>query len=267
MLSRSLSLAALIASGVFSAAFAGTFDIKGVEVTKGEAEIGINSTFFHGFPANADTIRHSTEYGVAYGLLDWWKIGLKANFDKPIGDSYQPVSVGVEQLTVWKKFDKGWGVAWYSSLDMSLVTDSPDTTTSGPVFQFGNDKTSLTVNPFFVRSFGPNKTSGTDFSYGWQVKQQVREGFSVGIEGYGYVPNIRNAPGSDFQEHRVGPVLYFERELKAAPWVIAPVKSGLKDAAAGGGEGPKLQMEAGVLFGLTDGTQDVAVKIKGGIVY
>lgn len=267
---RQPSLTALLAAAAVlsaSPADAGTFDIKGVEVTKGEAELGINSTFFHGFPANADTIRHSTEYGLAYGLLDWWKVGLKANFDKPIGDDYQPVSIGVEQITVLKKFEKGFGIAWYSSVDLSLVNDSPDTTTSGPVFQFGTDKTSLTLNPFFVRSYGQSKTPGTDLSYGWQVKHELREGFSLGIEGYGYIANLKNAPGTDFQEHRIGPVLYFERELKRDPSGITPVKGGLKDASGGSGESPKLQFEAGVLFGLTDGTQDVAFKLKGGLVY
>lgn len=262
------ALAAIAATALAAPANAGTFDIKAAEVTKGEAELGVNSTFFRGFPVNADPVRHSTEYGLGLGLTDWWKIGLKANFDKPVDEAYQPVSLGVEQLTLWKKFDKGWGVAWYSSLDLSLVTDSPDTSTSGPVFQFGTETTSLTLNPFFVRSFGPNKTKGTDFNYGWQVKHQVREGFAVGVEGYGYIPDIRNAPGSEFQEHRIGPVLYFERELKRDPRGIAPVgKAGLKDGAAGGAEGPKFQMETGVLFGLTDGTQDIALKIKGTLVY
>ena len=27
------------------------------------------------------------------------------------------------------------------------------------------------------------------------------------------MPNIGNSPGIDFQEHRIGPVLYYEKEL------------------------------------------------------
>ena len=271
MLLKSTSTAALAfaCAALASPALAGTFDVKGVDVTKDEAELGSNSTYFNGFPTNSDRIRYSSEYALGYGLTDWWKIGLKVAVEKPIGGELDAVALGAEMQTVWKRFNGGWGIAWFASVDFSLQAGSADTYTSGPVLQFGTEKTSLSINPFLVSSFSPEPLKQTDFAYAWQVKHQIREGFAVGIEGYGLVPNIRDAPGVAFQEHRIGPVVYYERALKHDPrGITAPVgKMGLKDAAAGGGDGPRWQMEAGILFGLTEGTQDIAIKFKSGLVY
>lgn len=268
MISRSVSAAALVLVAGFLSipASAGTFEVKGVDVTKGEAELGSNSTAFWGYPANADRLRYSTEYGASYSFSDFWKLGLKVNVDKEVGGSVEPVSIGAELLTVFKRYHGGWGLGWYSSVDVSMQDGNPDTVTSGPILQFGNDKTSLTLNPFFVSNFWPDSKSA-DFAYGWQLKHEVREGFGVGIEGYGYIPNVWHSHDSDTQEHRIGPVIYYERALKSMPFGAGFAKSGLKDGAAGGGDEPKWQMEAGVFFGLTNATQDIAVKFKSGVVY
>ncbi len=266
MLTRPISIAAaaLVAAVLATPASAGTFEVKGVDVTKGEAELGSNSAFFWGYPVNADRLRYSTEYGASYSFSDFWKVGLKVNLDKAVGGDLEPVSIGAEVLTVFKRYNGGWGLGWYSSVDLAMQTGDPDTITSGPILQFGNDKTTLTLNPFFVSNFLPDQKSG-DFAYGWQVKHEVREGFAIGIEGYGYIPNVWHSSSSDAQEHRIGPVIYYERALKSLPFGMASKSSSLKDA--GGGDGPKWQMEAGVFFGLTDATQDIAVKFKSGIVY
>ena len=99
----------------------------------------------------------------------------------------------------------------------------------------------------------------------------MREGFSVGLEGFGNILDIGHSPGLDFQEHRIGPVLYFERELsKAGNGKIAGMKDS-KMPANGNGNGdassPKLMFEVGVLFGLTKGTQDTALKLKGAVTF
>ena len=160
---------------------------------------------------------------------------------------------------------------------MRVASDQTNTFTLGPILQFGREKSFLAFNPFFARTFGVNSTEGIDFNYAWQAKHEVATGVSVGIEGYGVVPNLGNSPGLDFQEHRIGPVLYFEKELSATA-TGGPAKLGkamsMTDAKSpapaddgAGGNAPKLAVEAGVLFGLTAGTQDVAFKLKGAITY
>ena len=253
---------------------AGTFDVKGSDVEKGEREISVNSAFFNGFPINAEALRSSFEIGAGYGFTDWWKAGAKINLNQPVGGDLVASTAGVEAQIVLRKFDKGFGAGFYASGDIALRDDETNTLTFGPIFQFGTDKTQLLVNPFFARTFGQNRTEGLDFSYAVALKQEVREGFSVGIEAYGNIANISNSSGLDFQEHRIGPVLYFSRDLggnKAGNGKGLSIKD-MKAPMNGGGDNkdassPKLNIEAGVLFGLTDGTQDVAFKLKGGITF
>jgi hypothetical protein len=237
------------------AATGGTFDVRTPEVTKGQVEFGVNTAIFEGYRENAERLRASTELSVGYGLTSWWKAGLKGAFDREVGGPFELTTVGIEQQFVLKPLSEGFGLGWYTTIDFSTISGSPHATAFGPILQLGTEKTSLSFNPFFVRTFGPNHEEGVAFPYAWQAKHEIREGLAFGIEGYGVVPNIANSPSVDFQEHRIGPVVYFERELPKT--TLAP-----PSAAA-----PKIALEAGVLSGLTEGTQDVAVKVKGGITF
>ena len=245
---------------------AGVFDVKGSDVEKGETEVGTNNTFFNGYPINADRVRSSHEIALGYGFTGWMKAGAKLSFDKPADDDFRLSTAGVEAQFMLKKFENGLGIAWFTGVDFRVHRDETNTVTFGPVIQLGTEKTQLLLNPFFATTFGANHEEGVEFAYAWALKQQVREGFSVGIEGYGVIPNLGDSPGVDFQEHRIGPVVYFERSLSRGN---GGGRMSVKDAAGNGGEegGPKLSIEAGVLFGLTEGTQDTALKLKAAITF
>lgn len=251
------AVSALAVLALPAAAVAGTFDVKTPEIVKGQAEYSINSTLFDGFRANAERLRASSELGIAYGLTSWWKVGLKANIDAPLDENPRLSSLGVEQQVLLKPLANGFGIGWYSSVDVSTVAGDPDSTAFGPILQLGTEKTSLTLNPFLQRTFGPDRERGMALVYGWQAKHEIREGLAFGIEGYGVVPDIGRAPPIDQQEHRIGPVLYLERPLTAS----------LDPAGRGGAEPPKFAIETGVLFGLTQGTQGTAVKLKAGVTF
>jgi hypothetical protein len=270
---RAPGLAVVLALSTAAPAIAGVFDVKTPEAAKGETEIGVNTTFFSGYPMNADLLRRSAEVGVGYGFADWWKAGLKLSLDQPVGGNLEVQTAGVEGLWVLRKREgNALGIAWFTGADFRIADAATNTLTFGPIIQWGTDKTTLTLNPLFARTFGRNREEGVDFTYAWQVKHEVREGFSIGVEGYGVLPNIGKTPGIDFQEHRIGPVLYFERSL-ARGATAAPKMAGMKDvkgaadAGKDGDGGPKFAGEIGVLFGLTDATQDVAIKIKGAITF
>lgn len=269
-------LAALVWLSVAAAlpSAAGTFEVKTPEASKGETEIGLNTAFFGGYPVNADPLRRSLEIGAAHAPTDWWKLGAKINLDQEVGADLRAVTAGVETLVVLRPLGGGFGLGLYGSLDKALRDDQTNSVTFGPVLQFGTETTSLALNPFLVRTFGQNRTEGVDLAYGWQVKHALREGFAIGIEGYGVVPNIADSPGLAFQEHRIGPVVYFERALSGVR--AGPAKLGARDGAKDVGgpakddaddSGPKFVGEIGVYRGLTDGTQDWAVKFKGGFTF
>ena len=263
-----LAVAACLVSAL--PASAGTFDVKGAEIAKGETEFVVGSAFFSGYPINADLLRNSSEVGVSYGFSDWWKAGLKVAFDKPVGGDFEAVTVGAEaQFLLRKGEGRAPVIAWFTGVDAAVQSDQTNTLTFGPLWQWAlDDKTSFTLNTLFQRTFGDNREKGTDFAYAWQLKREVREGFSLGLEGYGVLPTIGDTPGIDFQEHRIGPVLYFERSLKRS---AAPAKVSMKDSKGAAGKddegGPKLNIEAGILFGLTDATQDRVYKIKGAVTF
>jgi hypothetical protein len=244
---RLLALAGLVATA--TPAVGGTFDIKTPEIENGGREVSLNTSFFRGFPVNSDPLRRSVEFGAGYAFTDRWKAGLKVNGDHPAGDDGRVSTVGTEHQLFLGQLTPAITVGWYGALDLRVADDETNTVTTGPVIQFTLAKeTTLTLNPFLARSFGRNREPGVTFAYGWQAKTGLREGLAIGIEGYGAVPNLADSPGTDRQEHRVGPLVYLERPI--------PGRDGLKFSG-----------ELGVLFGLTQGTQDVALKVKAGVTW
>ena len=271
---RILGVAVAAVTLASPAAMAGNFDIKDVDVEKGSTEVGTNNTFFSGYPINADPLRSSHEIAISRGMTDRWSAGIKANFDRAVGDDLTFTSVGTEHILSIKPFANGFGFAMFGGLDVAIDRDATNALTFGPLFKFGTEDTSIGLNTLFTRTFGRNHTEGLDFTYAWNIKQAVRKGFAIGIEGHGLITDISHAPGTDFQEHRIGPVLYFERALGAGSKSHSPMKLGVKAPASDKGgqkddapEGPMFKGEIGVLFGLTEGTQDRAFKIKGGISF
>ena len=103
---------------------------------------------------------------------------------------------------------------------------------------------SFTANPFLERNFGRNSVEGIAFTYGWQAKYEVGDGFAVGIEAYGRIEHLGDPPPWSEQEHIIGPVVYAEIPL---------------------GRDFKITPDIGVLFGLTRATPDVALKLNVGI--
>jgi hypothetical protein len=233
-------------------AAAGTFDIKGPEVEKGEFEAHTNHSFQSGFPANADRIRHSFEFVAGYAFTDRFKAGPKLNFDRPTGDGTNLSTAGIEGQLYLGKLGPAIALAWYTGVDFRVDREETNTIVFGPLIKFGDDALSLTLNPLFEQTFGRNREDGIAFSYAVGLKAAVREGLALGIEAYGSIPDIGDAPGSDFQEHRIGPVVYIERELQSSP----------------AGRGPKkLAIEIGAFAGVTDATPDWTGKIKAALTW
>jgi hypothetical protein len=228
--------------------FAHTFDVKRPEVERGVVELGLDNTVQWGLPRNAGANRTAHDQSIDWGVRDWWKLSGVFKLERPDGETFRNDHVAVENLFVLKAVDDkraiDAGLGWFAAVELSTHRHTTNVAVFGPVVAIKADKLSLAVNPFLQKSFGRNRTEGLDFTYGWQVKYDVREGFAVGIEGFGVVENVGHAPRWTEQEHRIGPVIYKEIEIA---------------------KGVRITPDIGLLFGLTKATPDVALKFNVGI--
>jgi len=243
-----ISAFTLMLGSTFDFALADVFSIDEPEVVKGEQEVEVNGAVQNGFPVNADPVRYSMELEYTYGVTRWLSLSPLVNFDKPDGDSFHATVAGVESVWFPVEVGKLLTVAWFTELEGAVHHDETNSTTLGPIVQFGHDKASLILNPYFEKSFGKNHEEGIEFNYQWQAKAALNQRLALGIEGFGAIPNIGNSPGIDFQEHRIGPVLYYEKEL-----------TGEKEGT--------FAINAGVLFGLTEATPNVTGKVNASLAF
>lgn len=229
-------------------AHAQTFDVKQVEVQQGELSLDFDASLFRGLPRGGGANRSAHDQTVHYGLREWWKLSGVFKLENPDDERVRFARVAVENIFVLKPLDDhkpfDTGLGWFAAVEVSTHAQTTNAVVFGPILSMTAGKLSITANPFLEKTFGRNREDGLAFNYGWQVKYDLREGFAVGIEGFGLIDNIGHAPPWSEQEHRVGPVVYKEVEIA-------------KDV--------KITPDIGVLFGLTKATPDVAVKLHLGI--
>lgn len=250
---RTFSSAALLAVAasvavIPSTACPQTFNVKTIDVEKGQVDLGIDNTVQSGFPAAGDFNRTAHEISINYGLTSWWKIAALFKPETPVDADPRLANVALENIFVVRPIAEGQrsgiGLGWYATVDMATHADSTNVFTTGPILVAKADRWSFAANPFFEQTFGRNHVEGIALNYGWQAKYEVTKQVSIGVEGFGAIDNIGNAAPWADQEHRIGPVLYTEIELHRG-FTIAP--------------------DFGVLFGLTRGTPDLAFKMNIGI--
>jgi hypothetical protein len=224
---------------------AGTFDVKGAEISKGEHELAFGGAWQNGFRPNSDFVRQSYEVGYSYGFTDRFKAGIKLGGDRPVGGSFDFTAFGVE--TQFGILGQGSPIAlsWYTGYDVGLLSAESEVLTFGPLIGFKAGRFDITLNPLFQKAWNPD-APGIDFAYAWQVKTGIADKIGLGVEGYGTVPDIGNAPGLDFQDHRMGPVVYIENDIA---------------------NGVKSELQLGVLFGMTEATADTTGRAKFAIMW
>ena len=259
----SAAIASSILAATLDVACAGTFDVKGVEVTKGESEIAFGAAVQRGFPVNSDFIRQSYEASYGYGLTSWFKAGVKIGFEQPDHEQLEATYAGVEAQAVLLDPGKApIGLAWFTGVDFGLPSGESDVATFGPLVSFNLAKDLVvTLNPLFQKSWDPS-TPGVDFNYAWQIKRTINDNVAIGAEGYGLVPDIGNAPSVDFQEHRAGPVLYLSHELAGGNGKPGAMKVGGNGNGEAKDGGAKIELQLGVLFGFTEATADTTGRAK-----
>jgi hypothetical protein len=233
---------------VSTGALGQTFDVKAPEVKQGSLELGFDNTLQSGLPGGSGANRSGHDLSIDYGVRDWWRLSGVLKFENPQDVDFRLGKVAVENLFVLKPIDaKGtpdFGLGWFTAVEVSVHPDTTNALIVGPIVMVKSQKLSFTANPFVEQTFGRNRTEGIALNYGWQAKYEVRDGFAMGVEGFGVVENLGSSPPWSEQEHRIGPVIFTEIEVA---------------------KGFKITPDIGLLFGLTSATPDVALKLNIGV--
>lgn len=217
------------------------FYVRSPDVEKGETEIEEHGAIYAG-PGEEERLRQSHEVELKHGFTDRWEGILEGVFKQDIGEDLEgrQIELGAQYEIIQREGD-GIGVAFRTLYEFALQDDSPDEILFGPLAKFVRGRDSLTVNTFFVGQLGNEaEIDGLELKVNWRLKREFNERWGLGVEGYSEIEDLAHAGTFDDQEHRLGPVAYFE--------------------LGGGGARPKWEFAAGALFGVSNVTSDVTFK-------
>jgi hypothetical protein len=235
-------------------------------VVEDRLHVELLSAFNFGNPSDAEeSIDEAYELAIGTGITKYWMAYVALGVEKPDGETYD-VS-GIEFENVFRLYEPRSGfidAAWFTSVGFGFADDAPNAIEFGPIVTLAANRTSLVLNPFFEKTFGDNREEGIAFTYAWRAAHEFSDRFAIGVEGYGAIENIGEAPAFDEQTHRIGPVLYLGG-------LHGSSHHGEHAHSAHAGHGhddkhsddqPALHAEIGVLFGITDATPDTTLKVN-----
>ncbi|HMN36518.1 MAG TPA: hypothetical protein PKD49_02235 [Hyphomicrobium sp.] len=277
------SLVVLVAGQLSAARAHGVFHIFSPMVEEGAWDAEALSAFQFGLAANAahsgqdphdhqdgtdahdhDAARAAHEFAIHGGVTSFWMTKLALSAEKAAGESYELSSVALENVFRLPRSNPGpgdWG--WFTAVRAGVNSSETNTVEFGPIVSLSSGPVTLTLNPFFAKTFGRNREDGVAFSYGWRATYEIHERLSLGLEGYGEIEDIASAPEVSEQVHRVGPVLYIGH-VHGTPHHHDENETGHLGQTHGGHE-DGLHAEIGVLFGVTQATPDAALKVNLGM--
>ncbi len=234
-------LAAGLAAIVLPISAGAQFYVRSPEVDKGELEIEEHGAVYSG-PGEDERLRQSHELEEKYGLTDRFEVIVEQVFGQEIGEDFiaEEVELGGQYELVERHCD-GLGLAFRTLYEFSLQGDSPDEILFGPLAKFVRGRESVTINAFLVGEVGENvEIDSLELKLNWRLKREMNEKWSLGVEGYSEIEDLVHAGSFDEQEHRLGPVAYYD----------FPHAEGKPEWKAAGG----------VLFGLSDAVSDFTYK-------
>jgi hypothetical protein len=255
------------------------FEIQEADIEKGEVEIQYFGAVHWGLPntggatGNAEDeeapLRQSHELQFQMGVTDWWMLSLTGGFDQPDDDDLRATSVEVEtQFQLIKR--KGDGIALavqggYAQAVNQLDTEQAHEISFGPIVELAKGPVVLTLNPLFNRQQGEfSNQEGLGFEYGWQVKYEFSEKTALALEMFGNIEDLANPGSFNDQEHSIGPVLYLNFGDTDSD---DNEKAGVNDDDHDKKKGAEFTVGVGALFGVTDATSDVALKVMGDLQF
>ncbi len=241
--------------------------------------------------------RHALEIEMSLTHFLRMRVGIeyeKERFDDPASpgfanafDDLKLTEVAVEGVVILKPVPEKGGVGFGMLTEFEHPTSRGELNSivMGPIFGAKTGRLSVLLNVLFIKHFGSGETTEEgrqrddkwDLGYAAQIKYDFNAAWALALEGYGTFDRIGNSgrPNEgavlfgDHDQHRAGPVVYYEWRPGgsgggAGRSSISKVAD-VEDDKAGGDDDEKgvlMRLGTGVLFGLNDNTPDTTLKLS-----
>jgi hypothetical protein len=169
---------------------------------------------------------------------------------------------------------KGDGAGFGIVVEYEVPAESGGARTlvAGPIFEWANGPWLLSLNPTLVQFFGGERNEAgqkdekIDFAYANQLKYRWSEHFDLALEAYGTIDRVGGRGGKseeaalfgDFDQHRLGPVIY---------WNFTPSFAAAPKMAGDDDDEKMVSLGVGALFGLNDNTPDRTLKLSLEVIF
>jgi hypothetical protein len=282
--------------------FIGQFELKDLESTPGGFEFQSQNAWSWGMPERQiesgaegvafdenEIVRERYALELEMGLTSRVKMRVGIEFEKErldepatiqqanAFDELSLTEVGAELIAVLvPREGDGTGFGLVAELEGPLDQEDSNSLVLGAIVEFQSARWFAAAVPMLVHDFGGDTQDGErvdnkwDFAYAAQLGYSFSESWFLALEGYGTLERLGSTghPSAaaellgDFNQHRVGPVLYYKRDFGGARH-----DRSTDDLAPGFGAGEEaerttLSVGIGLLAGMNDDTADTTLKLS-----
>jgi hypothetical protein len=296
------AFALLVCTPAAAEPFMGQFELKDLESAPGSFEFQSQNAWSWGQPprrsaSDADGVefdenevireRYALELEMGFTSRLKMRVGIEfeqERFAEPetvqqanAFDELSLTEVGAELIAVLvPREGNGAGFGVVAELEGPLDQEDSNTLVLGAIIEFQSARWFAAAVPMLVHDFGGDMQDGErvdnkwDFAYAAQLAFALSDSWSLALEGYGTVERLGSTgqPSDaaellgDFDQYRLGPVLYYTRDFGGAR---SDRNSGESVSGPRAGEGagsPTLSVGVGLLAGLNDNTADHTLKLS-----
>jgi high-affinity iron transporter len=182
---------------------------------------------------------------IGYGVTPFWEVEIEGETEAPSGTNLRYSATTIENTFQLTPQGEYWAdLGFFAEYSHSASRIAPNSSTFGPIVQkeapgFWNRQSLHTLNLFVAKDLGHNRSNDTGFSGAWQSRLRLNPFFEPGFEFYTNIADIERPGKFSEQQHRIGPMF-----------------AGIYSLASYG----KVKYELGYLFGLTQATENGAVR-------
>lgn len=235
--------------------------------------------------------RHALEIEMSVTRWLRTRVGIeyeKERLDEPAGpalaDAYAPLQlteVALEGVVILKPVsESGPGFGLLAEFEHPLARGEMNKIIFGPIIGAKSGSWEALLNLMLVHHFGSGEQGDDglerddkwDVAYAAQVKYEIDETWSLALEAYGTFDRLGStgepSEGArmfgDHDQHRTGPVLYYERKVGGSGGKDdddGPSASGVRSLGTGDAGGDvTVRLGTGVLIGLNENTPAATLK-------